>query len=245
MTIIHPTAFIEPGAEIGENVTVGAFSIIRANVVIEANTVIESNCDIGYPSLRANRRPLIIGANSLVRSHTVIYEGSTLGPGLVTGHHVTIRELTTAGKGMQIGTLGDIQGDCVIGDYLRAHSNVHIANGSAIGNFVWLYPGTLFTNDPNPPSNQLLGVTLGDFVVSAVKVTFLPGVTIGSGSLITAHSLVNSDFEADSVISGSPARKLGSTKHLRLRTDPRQQAYPWLNHFKRGYPEGAIPLSDI
>lgn len=235
---IHPSAIIEIGAQIGRNVSIGAFTLIRSTASIADGTTIESFCDIGYPSPRAGDERVLIGENSLVRSHSVVYQGSSFGAGLVTGHHVTIREWTRAGLGLQIGTLGDIQGDCVIGDYLRAHSNVHIANKTTIGNFVWLYPGTLFTNDPNPPSEQLIGVTIGDFVVSAVKATFLPGVTVGSHSLVTAHTLVKSDFEEYSIIDGNPARRLGDVRNLRLRNDSRKPAFPWTDHFRRGYPDG-------
>ncbi len=235
---IHPSAIVEPGAQIGRDVSIGAFSLVRSTASIANGTVIESFCDIGYPSPRAGDERVFIGENSLVRSHTTIYQGSSFGAGLKTGHHVTIREWTRAGLGMQIGTLGDIQGDCEIGDYLRAHSNVHIANKTKIGNFVWLYPGTLFTNDPNPPSEQLLGVTIGDFVVSAVKATFLPGVTVGSHSLVTAHSVVKSDFDEYSIIDGNPGRRLGDVRHLRLRSDSKRPAFPWADHFQRGYPEG-------
>ncbi len=38
--MIHPTAIIDPGADIGENVTIGPFAIVKSDVVIGANTVI-------------------------------------------------------------------------------------------------------------------------------------------------------------------------------------------------------------
>lgn len=237
---IHPTAFVEEGAILGKNTTIGAFTLVRSNVRLGANSVIESFCDIGYPAQNAVSDKLIIGDGARIRSHNVIYSGSVFGPQLETGHHVTIRERTKAGVGLRIGTFGDIQGHCEIGDYLRAHSNVHISHGAKIGNFVWLYPGTLFTNDPNPPSNQLLGATLGDFVVVAVKATLLPGVSIGSGSFVTAHTLVRSSFEPNSIIDGNPGRRVGDVSLVRLRTDPKVRAYPWTTHFTRGYPDGAL-----
>ena len=73
---------------------------------------------------------------------------SQLGEKLVTGHRVVVREKTTAGKAFQIGTMNDIQGDCVIGDYVRCQSNVFIGKASKVGNFVWLLPYTVLTNDP-------------------------------------------------------------------------------------------------
>lgn len=66
-----------------------------------------------------------------------------------------------AGKNLQIGTLSDLQGHCEIGDYVRLHSNVHIK--SVPGNFVWIFPYVVLTNDPYPPSDSLVGVTVQDF----------------------------------------------------------------------------------
>jgi len=61
--------------------------------------------------------PTLIGANSLIRSHCIIYAGSNLVHNLTTGHRVTIRENTIAGHHCMFGTYRDIQGDCNIGNY--------------------------------------------------------------------------------------------------------------------------------
>lgn len=226
--------------KIGRNASIGAFSIVRSNVEIGDHCVVQSHCVLGETGRLSDDIPLIIGDSALVRSHSVLYSGSLIGPGLQTGHHVTIREKARIGQNFQIGTLGDVQGHCEIGNYVKAHSNVHISNGTTIGDFVWLYPGVVFTNDPNPPSEQLLGSTIGDYVVIAVKATLLPGVTIGKGSLIGAHALVKTNFDEFSVIVGDPAQRLGDVRDLRLRSNSKQAAYPWPRHFSRGYPEELI-----
>ncbi len=115
-----------------------------------------------------------------------------------------------------------------------------IGQQSKIGNFVWLFPGVLLTNDPNPPSNELLGVTIEDYVVVAVKSTLLPGVQIGKGSFITAHSLVGQDMPEDSLVSGAPAKRLCRASDMRLKGDIRIRAYPWPKRFLRGYPASVI-----
>ena len=238
--IIHPTAIISPHARIGKNVEVGPFTVIHDHVQIGSDTRIDGFCELGYPTRLADGLPLIIGCESVIRSHSVFYQGSSFGDGLMTGHQVTVREKTVAGKGFQIGTLGDIQGSCEIGHYVKTQSSVTIGQHSKIGNFVRMYPGVLLTNDPNPPSDVILGVTIEDYVVVAVKVTLLPGVHIGKGCFITAHSLVGQDMLDDSLVSGSPAKRLCKASDMRMKNDVRVRAYPWRKRFVRGYPESVV-----
>lgn len=237
---IHPTALVSPFAELGEDITVGPFTIIHAGTQIGNGTRIDGFCELGYQTPLAEGFPLIIGRNSVIRSHSTFYQGSNFGDGLVTGHHVTVREKTVAGPGFQIGTLADIQGHCEIGAYVKTQSSVTIGQKSKIGNFVWLFPGVLLTNDPNPPSNDLLGVTLEDYVVVAVKSTLLPGVRIGKHSFVTAHALVAQDMAEDSLVSGTPAKRLCKASDMRLKGDIRVRAYPWNKRFVRGYPDKVV-----
>lgn len=236
--MIHPTAHIALGAKLGANVSIGAFSIVHNDVVLGNNTVIESHCEIGHPSKLAEGKPLVIGAGSVIRSHSVFYAGSTFGDGLVTGHRVTVRELTTAGKNMQIGTLGDIQGHCEIGDYVRTHSNVHICHGAKVGNYVWIFPYVVLTNDPHPPSETCIGPVIGDYAAIATMSVILPGVKVGEHSLVGAHSCVGKDVEPHTVVGGSPAKLICRTDRIKLRDGSGRKAYPWPTHFSRGYPEG-------
>jgi len=238
--LIHPTAVVSPSAKIGTNVEIGPYTVVHENVQIGSGSRIDGFCELGYPTQLADGLPLIFGNKSVIRSHSIFYEGSSFGDGLVTGHHITVREKTVAGKGFQIGTYADIQGYCEIGHYVRTQSSVTIGQNSKIGNFVWMFPGVLLTNDPNPPSNLMEGVTLEDYVVVAVKSTLLPGVRIGKGSFITAHSLVSADMPENSLVSGSPAKRLCKATDMRLKNDIRVRAYPWRDRFIRGYPVNII-----
>jgi acyl-[acyl carrier protein]--UDP-N-acetylglucosamine O-acyltransferase len=234
--MIHPTAIVSPHAQIGADVSIGAFSIVHDRVRIGAGTRIESHCEIGYPTPLAEDAELVIGENSLIRSHSIFYQGSSFGARLVTGHRVTVREKTHAGLNLQIGTLSDLQGHCRIGDYVRLHSNVHIGQCSRIGDCVWIFPYVVLTNDPHPPSTLLSGVTVEEFAVIATMSVVLPGVTLGRGSLVAAHSSVNRDVEPDMVVGGSPAKPICPTEKIRLKDGSEQPAYPWRRHFHRGYP---------
>ena len=139
-----------------------------------------------------------------------------------------------------MGTLGDIQGHCEIGDYVRANSNVHIARKTKIGNFVWIFPYTIFTNDPHPPSSTLIGCVVEDYAVITTMCVLLPGVHIGTKSLVAAHSLVSKDVEAETVVGGSPAKKLYPTDKIKLTDDKTMSAYPWTRHFHRGFPQEIV-----
>jgi len=233
---IHRTAIVDSKAQICEGVSIGAFSIVHENVIIGSDTRIDSHCEIGYPTKLAEGMPLIIGKNSLIRSHSIFYQGSTFGENLVTGHRVTVREKTHAGINLRIGTLVNIQGDCELGDCVRAHSNVNISKLSRIGNFVWLFPYVELTNDRHPPSQQLVGVIVEDYAVVCAMTVVLSGVHIGQGSVVGAHSLVNRDVPADTVVVGSPARKLCMAAEIISKDGYQVPAYPWIRHFHRGFP---------
>lgn len=237
---IHPSAIVAEGVELGAGVSVGPYTIIHRKVEIGSGSVIGSHCEIGLPTPRANGARLVIGARSTIRSHSVFYAGSTIGEGLTTGHSVTVRELTQAGPGLQVGTLSDIQGDCQIGNYVRTHSSVFIAQRSIIGDYVWLFPGATLTDDPHPPSNHLLPVRLERFSAIGARSVLLPGVVVGEGALVGGGSVVTRNVSPHTLVAGNPAREFGATTKILLRDGSGRPAYPWPSHFRRGYPDCVI-----
>jgi len=223
------------------NVTIGNFCRVFGNVEIHDNTTIDDYCTIGYPTPLAHGRALVIGKNSLIRSHSIFYEGSVFGENLTTGHRVTVRELTAAGDGLQIGTLCDIQGHCEIGNYVRMHSSVHIGQKSKLHDFIWIFPYTVLTNDPHPPSDGFLnGVEIFDYAVVATMCCILPGVKIGEHALVGASSLVTGDVQPHTVVGGVPAKFLCHAGDVKLKNGSGRPAYPWPGHFQRGYPDSIV-----
>lgn len=238
-TQIHATAIVSGHAKIGANCKIGAFTSIGDDVEIGDNSEVGSYCEIGIDSGLIEGKPLVIGENSLIRSRSIFYLGSQFGKGLRTGHRVTVREGVRAGEGLQIGTLSDLQGNCIIGDHVRLHSNVHIGQKSEIGNFVWIFPYVVLTNDPYPPSSKMSGCKIEDFVAIATMSTVLPGSVIGRGALVGAMTLVRGNIPDDSIVIGSPGRVIGLTSKI-LFKDSQKPVYPWRRHFHRGYPEDIV-----
>ena len=236
MTLIHPSSYVSPEAKVGDDVEIGPFSIIHANVILGNRIKVGSYCELGISTPLGDDAPLVIGDDSLIRSHSVFYESSSFGPGLVTGHHVTVREKTVTGIGFQIGTLSEIQGDCSVGNYVRFQSNVFVGKKTTIGDFVWILPYVVLTNDPTPPSNVMVGCTIEDYASVAAASVVLPGVTIGHHSLVAAQACVTKNVPPNMVVAGVPARIVGGTQSIKLRDGSGRAAYPWTQHFTRGYP---------
>jgi acetyltransferase-like isoleucine patch superfamily enzyme len=238
---IHPSALISKNAKIGIGITIGPFSIIHDNVVIGDSSIIGPHCILGEPtsdfySDNNYSNPLLeIGKNSLIRTGTTIYAGSQIGNNFETGHRVTIREKSKIGDNVRIGTLSDIQGHCHIGSFVRFHSNVHIGQKSKIRDFVWIFPYVVLTNDPQPPSETILGIKIEEFAVIASMSTILPGVIIGKNSLVGAHSLVRKNVPRDTVVFGNPAKVFCKIKELKSKKGDRSH-YPWQENFSRGMP---------
>jgi acetyltransferase-like isoleucine patch superfamily enzyme len=181
-----------------------------------------------------------VGPASVIRSHSVLYGGSTFGSRLETGHMVTLREGLRVGENLRVGTLGDLQGDTPIGDYVRMHSNVFVPKHCAIGDFVWLFPHVVLTNDPHPPSDVQTGSIVDDYAVLAACAVVLPGVRVGEGAVVSAGSVVTRDVAPGDLVLGSPAKRVRAAADVRLRDRPDTSAYPWRRHFARGYPEDVL-----
>ena len=69
-------------------------------------------------------------------------------------------------------------------------------------------------SDPSLPvvvqGHQLAPTRIGDDVWICVNAVTLPGVTIGSGTVVGAGAMVTKDTEPYSIVAGIPARAVGS-----------------------------------
>lgn len=250
---------IYPSAQIGQNVVIKEGVIIGDNVTIEENVYLDYGCIIrdnvhikknsfiGARSIlgeylmdfykdKVNKvHPLIIGENALIRSENVIYGDTTIGDNFQSGHKVTIRENTKMGDNVRVGTLSDIQHECKIGDYVSIHSNCFIGEKSKINNYVWIFPHVVFTNDPTPPSDELVGVTVDSYAIVAARSLLLPGVHIHKDAFVGAGAVVTKDVAKETVVIGNPAKTICSVRKIQNKFTG-ELVYPWRYTFKRGMP---------
>lgn len=239
---VSPLAAVDPAAKLGADVTIGPFTVVHGNVEIGDGTQIESHCVIGQPAGGDGTRsePLRIGPGATIRTHSVIYEGSTFGPRLETGHHTTLREGLVAGENLRVGTFADLQGDTAIGDFVRVHSGVFVGKHAVIGDYVWLFPHVVLTNDPHPPSETQLGVTVEDYAAVGAQAVLLPGTRIGAEAVVAAGAVVTRDVSPGDLVVGAPAKPKRLASEIELSDRPGTSAYPWRRHFHRGYPDEVV-----
>jgi UDP-N-acetylglucosamine acyltransferase len=150
---IHPTAVVEPGAELGAGVRIGPFCHVGPQVRMDAGSqlvshaVVAGNTQIGarakiYPFASVGHQPqdlkyagepntLVIGADCIIR------EGVTLNPGTKGGI-----SRTTIGDRCVFLANSHVAHDCEVGNDVILSNNVMLAGHCRIGDYVILGGGT-------------------------------------------------------------------------------------------------------
>ncbi len=126
---IHPTAIVDPKAEIDTSVHVGPYAIIEENVRIGAGTKIEPHAYISGPTT--------IGENNTIGPFTTVgvapqdlsYAGEP--SELIIGANNQIREYASIHRGTRGGIMKTVIGD---NNLLMAYT--HVAHDCVIGNHV-------------------------------------------------------------------------------------------------------------
>ena len=213
-------------------------AIIHDHVELGDNSSIGEYCIIGHPARgEASGKTLKIGAGANIRSHTIIYEGSEFGDQLSVGHSSILREGIKAGVNLQVGSMNDLEGMALIGDWVRFHSNVHVSRGTTIGDLVWIFPYVVTTNDPIPPSGLCEGVTLDAGSTVCTGSVVLPGTQVGVGAFIGAMTRAGGIIRAGALVIGNPAKMVGSVRRLKHVDSGKQ--HPWYTHHADAYPPKA------
>lgn len=191
---------------------IASTAIIYPNVQIGQNVIVEDFCIIGVPIANDPTAKTIIGDNSHIRSHTVIYAGNIIGLNFSTGNKANIRDFNHIGNNVSIGTLTVVEHRCSIEDDVRIHSQAFIPEFSLLKKGCWIGPNVALTNAKYPQSinakSKLVSPTIGMKAIIGANSTILPGLSIGDYGLIGAGSLVTKDTKENGVYAGSPARFL-------------------------------------
>lgn len=195
-------------------------AIIYPNVKLGKNVVIEDYCLVGVPPRGAKEGELetVIGDDSVIRSHSVIYAGNKIGSKFQTGNKANIRELNEIGNNVSVGTLSVVEHHVVIEDNVRIHTQVFIPEYSTLKKDSWVGPNVVFTNAFYPKSknvkDELVGPTLHENAIVGANSTLLPGVQIGKDAIVGAGSVVTKNVEPGTVVAGNPAKFMKKKSEL-------------------------------
>lgn len=185
--LIHPTAIIEEGAQLGEGVRVGAYAYIGAEVRLGAGTIISHHATVEGNTLMGADNQVFPYAYIGAKTHDLKYKGGN--PGLTIGDRNVFREytnvhlatndaeFTVVGSDNVVLAYSHIAHDCIIGDKLVMSSH------SALGGHV----------------------VVGDHVVVGWGVGVHQFCRIGAHVMVGACSKVVQDVPPYMIVDGNPA----------------------------------------
>lgn len=193
MTRIHPTAIVDPGAELAADVEIGPYSIVGADVVIGAGTVVGPHVVIGARTRLGERNRIFQFASIGEIAQDRKYGGE---PTTTTiGHDNTFREYCT----VHGGTVQD-RGDTAIGDHNLFLAYTHIAHDCVVGNRV------TFSNNA-----QIAGhVNVHDWAVLGAFAGVHQFCRVGAHAMVAAFAVVLQDVPPYVTVQGYPAKPHGT-----------------------------------
>lgn len=201
MSLIHPTAIIDPSAKLHPSVQVGPWSIIGPQVDIGEGSRVASHVVV--------KGPTTIGRNNIIFQFSSIgedtpdlkYKGEPTR--LVIGDNNTIREGVTIHRG----TVQD-RGETTIGNHNLLMAYVHVGHDSVIGNHCILVNNTALAGH----------VHVGDWAILSGFTLVHQFCKIGAHSFSGMGTAIGKDVPAYVMVNGSPAEaKNINTEGLRRR----------------------------
>lgn len=163
---IHPTAIVEPGAQLGEGVRIGPFCHVGpdvqlhdrvrlvSHVVVDGETVVGQDallypfCTVGLApqDLKYAGEPTRceIGARTQVREHCTIHRGTVTGTGLTrVGSGCLLMAVVHVAHDCEIGDSVVIANNVVMGGHVSIGTNAVIGGAAAIHQFVRIGRGAM------------------------------------------------------------------------------------------------------
>ncbi len=156
--MIHPTAVIDPKAQIDSDVVVGPYAVIEGPVQISAGTeiqghavvigsvVIGKNNRIGYGSVigaypqdlsfdpRA-KSGIEMGDNNVIREHCTIHRGTKENTSTRIGSNNLLMVGAHLGHNVRLGDNVILANNVLLGGYAEIHDRVFIGGGSVVHQF--------------------------------------------------------------------------------------------------------------
>jgi UDP-N-acetylglucosamine acyltransferase len=188
---IHPTAQIDPGAELGADVSIGPFAIIEADVAIAqgcrigAHAVIRRYTTLG-PRCRVWEHAVLGGEPQDVSFHDQVSR-LEIGADNLIREGVTIHRATTAGGCTRIGD----------GNFLMA--NCHVAHDCQIGERVIIANGALLAGH----------VSVADRAFISGNVVVHQFARVGTLAMVGGLARISQDCLPYMITEGSPATARG------------------------------------
>ncbi|MBF2079719.1 MAG: UDP-3-O-(3-hydroxymyristoyl)glucosamine N-acyltransferase [Synechococcales cyanobacterium T60_A2020_003] len=207
---IHPTAVIDPSAQIGQDVAIGAHAVVQANVTLGDGVCIHPNVVI-YPGVT-------IGAGTILHANCVIQERSHLGANCVIQSGAVIGaegfgfvptaegwfKMEQSGyvvleDGVEIGCNSAVDRPAVGETRIRRNTKldnlVHIGHGCQIGEACAMAAQVGLAG----------GVEVGNRVILAGQVGVSNQAKIGDGVIASSKSGIHGEIAPGEVVSGYPA----------------------------------------
>lgn len=145
--LIHPTAIVHPGAQLGEGTRVGPYSIIDEHVVTGRNCEIQEHVVVRGRVRLGDEVRIFPGAVIGAEPQHLRYKGEPTS--VEIGNQVTLREAVTVHRGTEFGAkatrIGDrayimaythVAHDCLIGNSVILANCVQLAGHVEVGDFV-------------------------------------------------------------------------------------------------------------
>jgi len=187
MTQVHPTAIVDPNAELDASVVVGPYAVIGASVRIGAGTTIGAHCVVEGRTTIGRDNRVFQFASLGAAPQDKKYAGEPTE--LVIGDRNTIREFCT----FNLGTVQD-GGVTRIGDDNWIMAYVHIAHDCRVGNQVTMANNATLAGH----------VEVGDWVTIGGLTGVLQRMRIGAHAMIGFASHVGKDIPPFMVVDGNP-----------------------------------------
>jgi UDP-N-acetylglucosamine acyltransferase len=142
-TQIHPTAIVDPGAEIGSGTTVGPYCIVGAGVVLGADCWLQHHVTLAGPMKAGARNKFFAYCSIGQQTQDLKYQGEPtyleIGDENTFREFVTVNRSTTAEGRTRIGHRGNylayshIGHDCEVGDAVVFSNNGTLAGHVQVG----------------------------------------------------------------------------------------------------------------